>query len=203
MPKNAKPGEIVRIKSSVNDVSRVEPFYEEFYIRIDEEVNKTPSEPGKRKPPSNDKEGSDVEKSSSLDLPSIIEVDRNDWDHYSFNKYSALKVVDAGGEDSHYDFFINTDNIHLLTEKKGISRIDNNLLDARYKYGMVLLGLAMLNDHKASESSGDKYNGNTEAETIFEKISDYTKVVSPILLPMISGLGDIRKEELTASYDDE
>ena len=203
LPKNAKPGEIVRIKSSVNDVNRVEPFYEEFYIRIDEEVNKTPSEPGKRKPPSNDKEGSDVEKSSSLDLPSIIEVDRNDWDHHSFNKYSALKVVDAGGEDSHYDFFINTDNIHLLTEKKAISRIDNNLLDARYKYGMVLLGLAMLNDHKASESSGDKYNGNTEAETIFEKISDYTKVVSPILLPMISGLGDIKEEGLTSSYDDE
>jgi hypothetical protein len=90
-----------------------------------------------------------------------------------------------------------------LTEKKAISRIDNNLLDARYKYGMVLLGLAMLNDHKASESSGDKYNGNTEAETIFEKISDYTKVVSPILLPMISGLGDIKEEELTSSYGDE
>ena len=199
LPENAEPGEIILTKSYVNDVSRVEPFFEEFYIKIAEEVDKASRKSGDRKPASDDKEGSDVEKSSSLDLPSIIEVDRNDWDHHSFDKYCALKVVDAGGGDSHYDFFINKDNIHLLTEKKAISKIDNNVLDARYKYGMVLVGLAMLNDNKARETNFEKYNGNSDEETIFDKILNYTKVVSPILLPMISGLGDIKENESTSS----
>ena len=36
---------------------------------------------------------------------------------YGFDKESALKVKDSGEEG--YDFFVNMDNVYLLTEIKG------------------------------------------------------------------------------------
>ena len=202
LPMNVNPGDLLHFKSIVNDINRVDPFYEEFFILIEESVEKRPSKNGKRKPPSSDNKGKDVDKSSSLDLPNIREVLLDEWDRFNFNRDSALKVQDSGVDDSGYDFFINMDNIHLLTEKKANSKIDNKLLDARYKYGMVLIGIALLKDYDENTNSDDSELSN-DGTNIFDKILYFTKIISPILLPLISGLGEIKEEELVMAYEED
>ncbi|PJB08187.1 hypothetical protein CO122_02405, partial [bacterium (Candidatus Gribaldobacteria) CG_4_9_14_3_um_filter_33_9] len=99
-----------------------------------------------------------------------------------------LKVRSAG-EDNGYDFFINIDNSYLKTEMKGDAKTDPVILEARYRYGMVLLGISILdfeeNKHK------DKKNGKTEENgpSVYDKISMLTDAVAPTLLPMIASLG--------------
>src|SRR3989338_8358551 len=98
---------------------------------------------------------------------------------------SALSIKDAG--DNGYDFFINMDNVYLQTEIKGNTKIDHRLLEARFKYGMVLVGISLLDyfEKKESEKSNAEETNDT---SMFKKIYQLSKAISPILLPMISSL---------------
>ena len=113
-------------------------------------------------------------------MPHITEIRENKWNDHSFNKFSALEVKDSGEEG--YDFYINMDNIYLLSEIKSQSGIEPKLLEARYKYALVLVGMSILKDYNDRK---DKKN----EENILDKIKDFSRIVSPVLLPMIATLG--------------
>ena len=197
LPSAKQVGKILHFESTVTDISRVEPFKNEFYVRIQKPMIKYSGKANTRKPPSSNQKGNDVEKTSYLDLPNVIEVRQKNWDKHSFNDDSALKVIDNG--ENGYDFFVNMDNIHLLTEKKVSSSIDLQLLDARYKYGMVLIGIALLKDYEDQ----NREISDEEDDDVFTKIAYYTKVISPILLPMIASLGDLEIEETTNTFTED
>lgn len=158
LPKESKVGDILRFKNQVNDVSLIEPFLNEFFISIDDPTDKKSGTPGKRKPPASRDSGNDVEQTSNLDLLGIIEVRKSKWDSHDFDKDSALKVLDSG--ENGYDFFINMDNIHVQTEIKLKSDAEPEILEARYKYGMVLIGLAFL---KSREETNDMLDNAMKA----------------------------------------
>jgi hypothetical protein len=200
LPELAKPDDLLLFRSGINDVSRIDPISEEFYVLVEEKTEKHPSQPGRRKPPSSDEKGDDVERISYLDLPNLVEVRKDEWGNHDFNRDSALKVIDSG--ESGNDFLINMDNIHLLTEKKANSRIDNELLDAQYKYGMVLIGIALLKDQKDSANYDQIENNGYDETSVYDKITYLTKVVSPILLPMISGLSELQEGEFEMAYEE-
>ena len=80
---------------------------------------------------------------SSLPLPNIFEVRKKNWDKRRFENYSALDIVSSG--EGGYNFFVNMDNINLLTELKYI-KSSPELLNTRFKYGMVLIGMAILKE---------------------------------------------------------
>jgi hypothetical protein len=199
IPEDTQVGDVVRFCSEVNDASRVDPITEKFYVLVEDSIERTSGLPGKRKPPASDKEGNDVEQSTYLDLPNIFEVRQNEWERFKFDREGALMVRDSGEEG--YDFFINMDNVYLLTEKKSNTKVNPKLLDARYKYGMVLLGIALLKANRTDKKS-TMSESNSEMN-VYKKIAYFTKVVSAILLPMISGLGELREYELVATYEDE
>ena len=159
-----------------------------FTWKLLQNAKKKQSGAGPRQKPPSSKEGDESEDTSNLDLPNIWPVKRQDWANHQFNEHSALKVIDSG--ESGYDFFVNIDNIHLLTELKSNTDLDSKLLEARYKYGMALIGLALLHEGAAAE----KANEDVE-EDVFQKILDITKMISPILLPMISSLGSLELDE--------
>jgi hypothetical protein len=92
--------------------------------------------------------------------------------------------VKYGGEDKGYDFYVNVDNIHLHTEIKGDPKIDQKIISAQYKFGMVLIGMALLKEFEKNEKKEE--NGN-----IYQEISAITQAISPFLLPMISSLGEL------------
>lgn len=200
LPKKIRLDDILIFRSNVEDTSRVEPFKDEFYVKIEKEEDKRDGGRGKRKPPSTKNKGEEIEKNAFLELPNVIEVKRKDWEapHLNFNKESALKVIDSG--ENGYDFYINMDNISLLTEMKSNYLINEKLLNARYKYGMVLIGIALLNDSEFKKEDDLENNGK---ESVFDKIQYVAKVISPILLPMISSLGgDLELEKDLVSYEE-
>ena len=87
-----------------------------------------------------------------------------------------------------YDFYVNMDNIYALSEIKAKSDVDAKLLQERYKYALVLIGLALLKENSDSEEQ------ENEDRDIFEEISETTMKLSPIILPMISYLGELEIE---------
>jgi len=177
LPEDCKVGDLLKYTVEVDDISRVNPFLIIFYVLVDPPVEKKKGEPGERIKPSGDKKG-ERHIPSSFDIPNIIEVRSSEWDKYGFDKESALKVRDTG-EDG-YDFHINMDNIYLLTEIKGRFKSDPKVLEAQYKYGMVLIGMSLLKELEEKEE-----------EFIYERIYEVTKAISPVLLPMLATLGTL------------
>jgi len=179
--------------TEVMDLTRVEPFSDEFYIEIDKTKKKIEGKNGKRKKPPGKGVGEDRQKPTYLDIPNTVEVRRDKWHKYGFDKKSALKVIDAG-EEAGYDFFINMDNVYLQMEIKENTKIDPRLLEARFKYGMVLIGVSLLDFDEKRKKMEELNMQKNDDVSIYEKISLFSGAISPTLLPMISSLGDLEIE---------
>jgi hypothetical protein len=138
-----------------------------------------------RKNPPSDTNGDKRQNYSMLSLPQVIEIHKEHWDDHKFNEFSALDVKDTGS--GGYDFFVNMDNTYLLTEIKARNDINAKLLQERYKYALVLIGMALLKDASARKEQTD----SSDTTTAIAKI---TTSLSVILLPMISYLGELEIE---------
>jgi len=181
-------GDIVKFKSKVWDVHNLaQPFEEEFFIKIVPRKKQNAGK-GKRTDPASDNSGDVTKMLDKLALPNIIHVRKKDWEKHDFNEKSSLRIVTTGN--NHYDFYINLDNIHLLTEQKYSSPENVKLIEARYKYGMVLIALALLNE----EDNNEKDDGG-----FLEEIRIFTDKISVVLIPMINSLGDLQIEEIEES----
>src|SRR3989344_5447488 len=193
IPENAKIGDISCFDSKVSDINQAEPFIGQFCIQVAEEQEAGGSK-GHRKNPPSDKKGDARQRESYLDIPNVIDIRKDDWGkddykEFDFNEFSALKVRSVG-EGNGYDFFINMDNSYLKTEMKGDSKTEPVVLEARYRYGMVLLGISIL-DFEENRHKNKKKNVESEENglTVYDQISLLTDAVSPTLLPMIASLG--------------
>lgn len=187
LPENASIGDIVQFKSVVSDPTQFKPFEAIFQINVLKEAVLHETQLGDRKRAPLDDEGSERAIPAGLSLPQVIEVHKDEWNKHGFDENSALNVKDTGEEG--YDFYINMDNIHLLSEIKAKSNIDAKLLQERYKYAFVLIGLALLND----EPNGKEQDSNEK--DIHKEVFETTKRLSPIILPMISYLGELELEQ--------
>lgn len=196
MPNDAHVGDTLCFEVEVSDTTRTEPFTSQFFIIVTGEANTTGGARGSRKAAPGEIPGEDRQKESRLDLPHIIPIEQADWDSndykdFGFNRYSALKIREVS--DGGYDFYINMDNIYLQTEMHSNSQIEPEILKTRYRDGMVLLGLSIINfDKSADKNRGVENQINDESEDrlpLHGQISRLTDAISPILLPMIAHLG--------------
>jgi hypothetical protein len=216
LPDNCDVGDTLRFKATVNDPTLVQPFNNVFVIDVKEEVETNGGKGGRRKPPSSEK-GLDREAPSGIALPNIIPIYEADWPNQNppFDKYSALRlgisdVSDNGpGNNGHggngdrhdvYDFKINMDNLFFKSELKE-SAGDADLLRARWKYALVLVGLALLHDDaQRQQSAKTSENGEEDSGPNIEaRVEEFTKAVAPVLLPMINSLGNLDVEPTMAS----
>jgi len=191
LPKEINEGDILKCETSVLDISRVDPFKEEFYVKVIEDKSRSTLSGEPNNPPPGGEGESKRKRPSKLDLPNMIEVTKKDWDKYDFDKESALLVKETGEEG--YDFFINMDNAFLLSETKTRSKIDPKILQEQYKVGMVLVGLSLLNLYEREKRIKNKDDNLDESEdvSIYDTIQHVTRAISPILLPMITTLNEI------------
>lgn len=186
LPESVRVGDALEYKSVVGDPTQFRPFESNFQVKVLEPFNRPEGVPGTRKKPPSSEEGTDRSILSSLSLPQVIEIHQNRWSEVKFTENSALLVKDTGDEG--YDFYVNMDNICLLSEVKARSDIDGKLLSGRYKYALVLIGLALLKEH--ADSKEEKKND----EDILKEVSEVSEKLSPIILPMISYLGELEIE---------
>ena len=185
--------DILSFRCEISDVSRYEPIVEEFIIKVIEPLKKQQAKNGGRKPPSSNKDGNESKRQDRFAIPQIIEVSNDGrsghtWEQQGFNKLSALKV--KGSEEDGYDFFVNIDNIHLLTELKSANNFEIKSIEAKYKFGLVLIGISLLQNMQQEQKE------NSEDENVFELIERITQAISPIIIPMIDSLSSIDIENI-------
>ncbi len=209
LPDYAATGESLHYVARTHDCSRTEPFKNEFHVAIKDVQEATGRSSNRREPPSKEK-GEDRDRPSGIKLPNVILVEEKDWENQSppFDKHTALRIRNAGSseegeEDSSssivYDFYINMDNVYLKSELKS-AKTEPELVRAQFKYGMVLLGLAMLQqdieDHRQdddSENECESENGN--GASIEKNVEAFSRAVAPVVIPMINSLGSLSVED--------
>ncbi len=205
LPETCKVGDNFDYLAIVSDPTIIDPFENYFSVKVKEEAEGG-GKPGTRRKPPVDDQGHDRELPTGISLPKIFIVKEEQWNDYDppFNKNTALRVKsDITDEDDKtvYDFYINIDNIHLKNELK-FSKLDSDLMKARFKYGMVLIGLALLHDYQESKKHSRDDEQDTEDEpekNIEDKTEEFTRAVAPVLIPMIDRLGELDIE--TTSVD--
>lgn len=209
LPDDAATGDSLKYVARTHDCSRTEPFKNEFHLAIKEAQDTSGRNSDRRKPPSKEK-GEDRDRPSGIKLPNVILVEEKDWENQSppFDKHTALRIRNAGSseegeEDASssivYDFYINMDNVYLKSELKS-AKTEPELVRAQFKYGMVLLGLAMLQqdteDHRQdddSENERESENGN--GASIEKNVEAFSRAVAPVVIPMINSLGSLSVED--------
>jgi hypothetical protein len=86
----------------------------------------------------------------------------------------------------------------LLSEVKPAKTSDIQVLQAKYKFGLVLVGLSILNDeNKAKNEEQD------ESNNIFTLVAQLSKAISPVIIPMIDTLGALETQDLISSMPEE
>lgn len=209
LPDHASIGGSLHYVARTSDCSRIEPFTNEFHVTV-REPQKTSGDSNKRRKPPSKGRGEDRETPSGIKLPNVILVEEGDWDNQSppFDKHTAMRIRDAGnseeGEDDStssivYDFYINMDNVYLKSELKS-AKTEPDLVRAQFKYGMVLLGLAMLQqdieDHRQSDDSTNEPDGdNGNGASLEKNVEAFSRAVAPVVIPMINSLGSLSIED--------
>jgi hypothetical protein len=210
LPEDTQVGNKVEFLAIVTDPYRERPFENCFRVLVKPEAAPGGHEGSRRKPPSTD-DGKGRERPAGITLPQIHEVSEEDWPKRQFDKFTSLKIIDSGDGDqddadeqtvTRYDFFINVDNIYLKSEMKS-SKADAPLLKARFMYGMVLVGLGLLQQDMADQpQKGDEAEAdedNDRCGNVEERVERVTRALAPIILPMIGSLGTLDAEEVEAS----
>lgn len=219
LPTNCEVGDILRFEALVSDPTLIEPFRNVFVISVQPPTHPGNGKPDDRSKPPSDKKRSDADALGGFSLPNIVPVYEADWHQETspFDKYTALRVgitnnssnevQDHANGDSEdvYDFFINMDNIYLNSELKG-RREGPDMARSRWKYGLVLIGMALIHDDiqskKSRETKEDEHPNQEESVEV--KIERFTRAVGPVLLPMINSLGsleDVPAEILATSAE--
>jgi hypothetical protein len=219
LPEDATVGSKVDFVSVVTSEYREHPFENRFSVLVNPAANSDGGGGTRRKPPS-EIDGKDREQPGGIALPNIIEVRENEWGKRGFDRFTALRIKDAGDSDQNenataavtrYDFFINVDNLYLKIEMKS-AKADAPLLKARFTYGMVLVGLGLLQQDMTGEakqnveSESNEDDGRAESDRedsgtagIEQRVELVTKALAPIILPMIEALGAIDVAEVEAA----
>ncbi len=223
------PGDVLTVQLSVMDDVLIEPLVNLAVLTVTEEAKRPSGEPGQRgerssgKSPGSSGTGSDkgTRGNSSdgppagFELPPIKKVRRNGWEERGFDEHSACTVIEEESGDgsegrSTYEFYINVDNVYLQTDIKQGS-VDPALTEAKFIYGNVLVGLALVHDQRHAEDTPKDRDAsgsdeNEEAETVAHRIEQVTRALGPFLVPMVDYLGSLNSEdvsELSQTGDEE
>lgn len=197
IPEGADVGveNVLCFETEVSDINQqTAPYSSKFWVKITWKESRISRSGGIRKDPQGDEKDADRRRISNLAIPNVIRITKDSWKQLNFNQYSALKVKSAG-EEFGYDYYINVDNVYLKAEMKGNTKIDPKLLEAKYTYGMVLLGMSVLrfeeHHHKGKTGKQELPNSDENDLSVYDRISQFTEAASSVLLPMIAQIAQL------------
>lgn len=209
-----KSGDEITLECSVTDDSLVEPFVNVAKIRIIDMRTRTGGEGkrAKRNGSGNNADGGTGPSGSGghgvkpglggeggLTLPPIVPVKNGDdnWKTHNFDENTACKVIDDSEPDNpRFTFYVNVDNLYLRTDMKG-AKGDIALTEKKFIWGNVLIGLALIHDHRLRGRGRSAANGDGDGEEVAlpEQIGKTTRALAPFLVPMIDYLGSLTDDD--------
>lgn len=209
LPPEAEVGDRIVLQTSVSDPTIIEPFVSVIELTVTHKQIHQDSNTQRKKRKHGGGDG-DNGAEQGIKLPTPIPVKENDenWQRYSFSPSTACHVISDpielnGKTVIDHTFYINVDNSSLRTEMK-YSKQDARLLEAKFKYSNVLLGLALLHDDEKT-SSDQQRDADDERENVQDRIRRVSSALAPVLIPMIdqlAGLTEEQLEELSSTGED-
>ena len=207
LPPEAEVDDAFTLQVTVSDPTLMEPFVNLIRLRVLSKKDRQSSKSTKKT--KHGTGGGKQGKGIGISLPNVIPVRSGDsyWERHHFTPETACHVEtdpvtdDDGKESEEHTFYINLDNTSLMTEMK-YAKQDVRLIEAKFKYANVLLGLAMLHDDEHSREGEDV---ESEDVTVQDRIRKVSEAVAPVILPMIdqlSGLDESEFEEMGVIGDD-
>ena len=164
---------------------------------------------GERRKPPSATGGHQRETPTGIALPEVHLVYERDWLNrkHKFDRYSALEILqdDAANpeelSDASYSFYVNMDNVYFKTEVKS-SKFSPEILRARFTYGLVLIGLAVIQADESSpkpssDDEAEKQSGENGTLPLEERVFQTATAVAPVLLPLIESLGAVTEEQVS------
>jgi len=208
LPPEAQPSDELLLQATVVDSTLVDPFVNVFRLRVGaKHVHK----PGSKSEKQDEHGGGNGNKPDrqGISLPPVISVKEGDkhWIKHKFTSETACHVISdpiEGTAQIEHTFYINVDNISLKTEMK-YGRQDPRLLEAKFKYANVLIGLAILHDAQNNGSERPESDGQEEDASPQNLIRRATTAIAPVILPVIdqlSGLSEEALEEISERGED-
>lgn len=201
LPLEAQKGDYFIVQASVNDSVLNDPFVNVAKLSV---VSKQGDGGGRRRPrnPHTGGGSGDQQSKRGISLPNVIPVKENDehWQKYKFSPEVACHVIsdpvdENGKQRLEHTFYINVNNTSLMTEMK-YSKQNSCLLEAKFKYGNVLLGLAMLHGETGTGEVQDSENDEEGRRSVQDRIRQVSTAVAPVLLPMIDQLSGLNEDDL-------
>lgn len=150
LPPDVAVGDELPLEVEVGDDTMIEPFVNRLTLRVIHQGNGGGGNGGTT---SSNRGRGDRGGSTNLTLPEVIPVKESDWAAHGFSENDALKVMRTPADDDRdqLDFFVNVDNKYLKTVQKNAKKDANLvLLERRFMYANVLIGMALLSAEKPS-----------------------------------------------------
>ena len=190
LPSGANVGDTLKYELIVEDDTTFEPFVNPFVVSVGPYQKPSGGNSPVNTPPSNSNT-SNGNSPQGLAIPVPTLVYEPDWDRHGFDRESALKAdyyPAADGVAGSYEYYLNIDNIHLKTELKA-TRENPEIVKSKWQFGMVLIGMALLNETEPETESDD-------SPTPRENVLKVTRTIAPVLLPMIEHLGALSEQDI-------
>ncbi len=194
LPPSVVEGDQLIVEVCVNDETLITPFENTARIAVLSEQMTRSGGGGRRRRGSGDNRLSLTP--SGIEFPEIDEIREERWDVNEMDKWSALRVVNLGKDEAsgatRFLFTVNMDNEYLKAERRSAPR-KKDLLDAQWKYGLVLFGLGLLREPQ--EDTSDVAGQFDERK----RIAVTSDAIGPVLLPLINELGDMDLDDLSGT----
>jgi len=202
-PAKLQIGDVIDVTVDVLDSSRNEPFKSVFKLKILEDApkrgpsRKTITE-GEEERKGRRKQYEEGEE-QGLELPRIHEIYEKGWNarDLPFDGNTGLELLRSPKGD--WDAYVNMDNHFLIMEIQASQGEDPKLLQQQFKYGLVLVAMAMLHHHKEQARKSVNQNGQLkelhgeEQADMLKQIRETSCGVSMVILPIIKSLGKVSK----------
>jgi len=214
LPSSAQPGDTFHFVTLSSDSILDAVFENRFSVTVRDAV--TPAPPGVPGRKKTDRGGTDEDDApAGIALPNIVLVNETQWSEHDppFDKYTALRIMPSSHEtidhqqEDVYDFFVNMDNLYLQSELK-VAGDDVSLLKAQFKYGMVLVGLGLVHQHRQDRKKTPRVDDGDENEAqgafvnLPKTVEYFAMAIAPMLLPTINALGDLEEDRSVVPVDD-
>jgi len=195
LPEDMEIGETMALQLTVSDDTLNDPFTNILRLTVRPKSKSGGGHAAKRRSSTS---GAGGDQPIGIDMPEVIEVRESDWPNHSFSEKSACKIVQEN--DGSYTFYVNIDNLYLRHEMK-YSKDDPSLMKAKFKYGNVLVGLALIQDDRQNgegpNASEERADGeNDDHVPIESRVLQTTRALGPFLIPMINYLGSLSEEDV-------
>lgn len=193
LPTDIKAGDTLEIRMEVSDVTQPVPFLNVAELDVIPAHNRPPSPP---KPPRSPN-------FTNIALPEAVWVKEEEWKvnvpNFDYEKESAVAITARPNDQGRqlYDFYLNENNIYLENELRKFDKTAD-LIKEQYRIGMVLVGMALI------QNSPDSADGADLEETVAET----TKALARMIIPIIRDISGIeiddssKVENPSEAYDD-